>query len=234
MSEPCEEPIQAPPDPDGRQGLQAQVGEWGARTFPQSTPKSILAHLRREVEELNEVFTNPPSFTSRNANIAALGEEAADCYLLLLHLAHRVGFDLQERAAWKFGVNQGRTWGPVDGDGVSEHLDEASRMTTPPPFTPDPIDEAVAERNRTTGSAVVTRRDGLTWEQYSDRCDFVRQQLVDLGYSKAERAIGYVAVEFADQWANERHETEGSHGAWPDASETALAGEGISRSGGVR
>ena len=76
--------------------FQREVGEWGKATFPNSTLLSIMAHLREEVAELDhEVRAGLPKHgPARYFGQVAIGEELADCYLLLLHLAHRVGIDL--------------------------------------------------------------------------------------------------------------------------------------------
>ena len=86
--------------------FQIQVGEWGDRTFPNGTPESIVAHLKREVKELAE---------------SHVPEEAADCFLLLLHHAHRCGYDLMIEAFKKFEINKKRKWGEPDKEGVIEH-----------------------------------------------------------------------------------------------------------------
>ena len=50
------------------------------------------------------------------------GEEvAADCFLLLLHYAHRRGFSLLNAADRKFTENTLRRWGQPDAEGVVEH-----------------------------------------------------------------------------------------------------------------
>jgi NTP pyrophosphatase (non-canonical NTP hydrolase) len=85
--------------------FQREVGEWGNTTFPQSTPNTIIAHLTDEVEEIRGELAR--GVGRIDANIA---EEAADCYMLLLHLAHRIGFDLAEAARSKFESNKKRTW----------------------------------------------------------------------------------------------------------------------------
>ena len=100
--------------------FQRQVGEWGERTFPEGTPDSVVAHLRREVKELAE--SHDP-------------EEAADCFILLLQHAHLGGYDLIIEAFKKFNINKGRKWGkPEDmrralyqriGNGYEEALDDA-------------------------------------------------------------------------------------------------------------
>lgn len=90
--------------------LQREIGEWGDRTFPQATPASIVAHLQREAAELKE---RPWS-----------REEMADVAMLLCHLAHRQGIDLQTEVEQKFALNRMRKWGKPDAEGVVEHIRE--------------------------------------------------------------------------------------------------------------
>lgn len=106
---------------------QTRIGQWGNRTFPLSTPLSIVAHLRREVVELEDeiIRATSPLFET---NPGAVQEEAADCLMLLYHLAHRLGFDLHDAAEVKCSINQQRTWGEPDAEGVVEHVKNA-----PPP-----------------------------------------------------------------------------------------------------
>ena len=87
--------------------FQKQVGEWADRTFPQSNNGTITEHLRREVIELTE--SNEPV-------------EAADCFLILLHHAHKNGYDLLSEAKDKFHTVQSREWGNPDAMGVVEHV----------------------------------------------------------------------------------------------------------------
>lgn len=87
--------------------FQNEVGTWGDKTFPGGTPESIVAHLRREVKEL--AASHDP-------------EEAADCFLLLLHHAHRAGYDLLAEARKKLEINKKRQWGEPDENGIVEHI----------------------------------------------------------------------------------------------------------------
>jgi hypothetical protein len=87
--------------------LQLEIGAWGDRTFPQSTPRSVLAHFKKESKELIDDET---------------AVEAADCLMLLLHFAHKMGFSLRDQVRQKFEVNKGRVWGKPDADGVVEHV----------------------------------------------------------------------------------------------------------------
>jgi hypothetical protein len=87
--------------------LQKLIGEWNIKTFPEATPDSIIAHLKKEIEELS-VNHDP--------------EEAADCMILLLSHAHRTGYDLFDEVLQKHCINIDRTWGQPDKDGVIEHI----------------------------------------------------------------------------------------------------------------
>jgi NTP pyrophosphatase (non-canonical NTP hydrolase) len=93
--------------------FQSEVGRWAERTFAQSTPGSVVAHLRREVEELGAATMLGPFEDEMN--------EAADCLLLLLHLAHKRRFSLLGAAQRKFEEIQERQWGEPDAEGVVEH-----------------------------------------------------------------------------------------------------------------
>ena len=87
--------------------LQNQLGRWAENKFPSSNNRSITNHLKREVKELKD--SNEPS-------------EAADCLLLLLHHAHKNGYDLLEEAKKKFEIVKLRRWGEPDAEGVVEHI----------------------------------------------------------------------------------------------------------------
>ena len=73
--------------------LQKQIGEWGVETFPTATNRSIAQHLLEEADEVENA--------AKNQGIGLM-EECADVLLLLLHLAHRNGFDLEQAARQKF------------------------------------------------------------------------------------------------------------------------------------
>jgi hypothetical protein len=90
--------------------LQYKLGEWAKVTFPHSSPDSVLAHFKDEVEEFLE---DPCS------------EEAADCLILLCQYANKMGFDLMGAAQAKFKKNLLRKWGEPDDRGVVKHTVEA-------------------------------------------------------------------------------------------------------------
>lgn len=113
--------------------FQREVGEWGEATFPQSTPASIAAHLLDEAVEAQEAVARAVWRESdalpdlmRERHRAEVAEEAADVYLLLLHLAHRYGFDLETEARNKMAINRMRTWTTDSGRGYVKH-DEVTR-----------------------------------------------------------------------------------------------------------
>ncbi len=90
--------------------FQTAVGEWAAKTFPKATDDTILIHLLREVGEIRTAY-------GQNFN-----EELADAYMILLHLAHRHGVNLESEAWAKFAINQKRQWGESDAEGVVSHV----------------------------------------------------------------------------------------------------------------
>lgn len=104
------------PYPIGLDRFQREVGEWADGVFDKSSKHSVVAHLRREVEELAaRAHLGPPWEEA---------EEAADCFLLLLHFAHKMGFSLIDAATEKFAENRTRKWGAPDTEGVVEHIRE--------------------------------------------------------------------------------------------------------------
>ena len=95
--------------------IQHEVGSWGDETFPHSTPDSVLAHLKREVQELLD------------ADPANRQAECADVVMLLMHIAHKEGWSLERAVLMKLAINQSRSWGEPDEQGVVEHIREEAR-----------------------------------------------------------------------------------------------------------
>jgi len=88
--------------------FQKTVGCWADKQYPGMTNKALCIHLKKEVEELFENF-DPV--------------EAADCFLILLHFAHKNDFDLLEEAIKKQEINLKRKWETVpDKDGLYRHI----------------------------------------------------------------------------------------------------------------
>lgn len=104
--------------------FQGAVGEWGAQTFPDTNDKKILAHLRDEVDELDEVLKGRFWPGGKRRVVADdVGEELADVFLMLLHLAHRHGISLRDQAERKFGIVQTRTYTTETEKGYLRHDD---------------------------------------------------------------------------------------------------------------
>ncbi len=91
--------------------FQAAVGSWADTTFNKSTLETIINHLKREIVELEQSKTP---------------DEAADCFLLLLHFAHKSKFNLFGEARKKHDINMNRKWGEPDREGVVEHIEKDS------------------------------------------------------------------------------------------------------------
>jgi len=92
--------------------LQREIGEWSDHTFPNSTPETMLRHLKKEVKELWD------------SDEKGMPHEAADCIMLILHLAHRKGFSARDAIREKFEICKKRKWGKPDRHGVIQHLKE--------------------------------------------------------------------------------------------------------------
>ena len=94
------------------QELQDHIVSWADRTFgKQRTPESIVAHLKKEVQELSE---KPYDL-----------EEYADVGILWLNAAAKAGYRLNDLTAAmisKHAENVGRKWGSPDKDGICEHV----------------------------------------------------------------------------------------------------------------
>lgn len=95
--------------------LQRNVGEWGNATFPNANNDTITSHFLEEADEL----TNAAHIDLDG--IGNIEEEAADCLLLLLHLAHRNRFSLFDAAVVKMAINEKRTWNVIAKGGHTKH-----------------------------------------------------------------------------------------------------------------
>lgn len=94
--------------------VQTAIGDWFNMKFPKTDSAAICVHLVREVIELSEAFD--PA-------------EAADCFLLLMHLAHQNNFDLLAEAFAKQQINLNRTWATEpDDQNVYHHIDDLRKQ----------------------------------------------------------------------------------------------------------
>lgn len=85
-----------------------EIQRWQLGVFPHATTASVMAHLRREMAELEAAPTDL--------------EEMADMVHLLCALAQAAGGDLEEATRAKFALNQARQWQEPDAEGVVEHV----------------------------------------------------------------------------------------------------------------
>ncbi len=99
------------------QDFAGRLNAWAARTFPNATTDGAVQHLLDEAAELELSIT-------LGMGRPLMAEEAADCLILLLRVAHLEGFDLLAAAERKFEELQMRTWGAPDARGVVRHIDE--------------------------------------------------------------------------------------------------------------
>jgi hypothetical protein len=92
--------------------------DWQLKTFPKSTPASMVTHLREEVVELlADLHTDPRGKATRY--------EFADCFILLFGAAMRFGLSLDDIIAImmdKFNIVQRREWGKPDENKVYHHI----------------------------------------------------------------------------------------------------------------
>lgn len=100
--------------------LQRAVAEWAERTFGHPPLEVILAKADDEFRELQAAATPEER-----------AEEAADVVLLLMHLAHRDGFNLMNAVGRKFQIVQERVWAAPDERGVFRHLKPGDRHLKP-------------------------------------------------------------------------------------------------------
>lgn len=101
--------------------LLERVTKWQDATFGQATPLSKLAHLRKELVELEVEIGSDLSFGAE--------EEYADCFLLLYGSAIKYGMTwdtINLAISRKMDKNEKRKWGKPDAEGVVEHTEEGT------------------------------------------------------------------------------------------------------------
>jgi NTP pyrophosphatase (non-canonical NTP hydrolase) len=110
--------------------LQIAVGKWAEVTFEASTPDTICNHLAEElIELLGEERVKAALHRVTQGNILDEdfppsdnpAEESADILLMLLHLAHKNGYELMEATLKKFAEVQDAEW-VDDGRGYAKRV----------------------------------------------------------------------------------------------------------------
>jgi NTP pyrophosphatase (non-canonical NTP hydrolase) len=90
---------------------------WQDKTFTQATAQSACEHLKEEVNELLEDVL----YDKESAK-----EEWADCALLLIGIAHKLGMsadDCYEALCNKMEKNLNRKWGEPNQQGYVKHVE---------------------------------------------------------------------------------------------------------------
>lgn len=98
------------------------------RVFPEhcDDPKAPLHHLLEEVKETIE------ELESENIDMEKLLFEYADCLILLVGSAVRIGITAEQLIDYsmdKMGINENRDWGKPDKNGVYSHKKEGKEVT---------------------------------------------------------------------------------------------------------
>jgi len=83
--------------------LQKQIGYWCGKVFPDQNHQTIEAHFQEEVQELHMAVFMP--FDDEPTVQAEVGEEIADCIILLLALAENLGIVASQEVNKKMTKN---------------------------------------------------------------------------------------------------------------------------------
>lgn len=89
---------------------QQRIGYWAKQTFPDQTPEMIESHFEEEAHELSKAVL---AYVVQGANPSTesdVGEEIADCIILLLALADELEINASEHVAKKFAEVIKQKW----------------------------------------------------------------------------------------------------------------------------
>lgn len=101
----------------------SDMNAWSIRTFGGTDPVPALYHLIDEVKETIEAIES----CDIGDNNEDVKYEFADCFMLLTHAALKQGIRFEvlfEYAKKKHIINQSRTWGKPNVNGVVKHIDK--------------------------------------------------------------------------------------------------------------
>ena len=96
-----------------------EITNWQKETFGQATSMSKLAHLEKEIYELEEEL----KFIKQNKD--NVESEFADCFILLFGAAASNGMNYEDICNCiesKMKINKQRKWGKPDENGVVNHV----------------------------------------------------------------------------------------------------------------
>jgi hypothetical protein len=97
----------------------AEHSQWADETFTTQTIDGVIAHLKREAQEVINAQTVPDVIS-----------ESVDVFMLAINLCHKTGFDFLKHVWRKFDINKTRKWGERDSEGVP--VRERSAAATAP------------------------------------------------------------------------------------------------------
>lgn len=103
-----------------------KIVAWQKETFPDATALSKIAHLKKELPELEEAIELEMAIKDGTISMSTL-MEFADCFFLLFGSAAATGLDYETIVSaieQKFEINKARKWGKPDENGVVEHIRE--------------------------------------------------------------------------------------------------------------
>lgn len=107
------------------QSLQDNIAKWSDATFGDGNRGlGMCEHLGKEVKELKEAIMVYDSGVNRFGK-ESLGEEVADCFMLLLDIARTYDMSVDDifyATTDKLIINQNRKWGSTNSDGSVEHV----------------------------------------------------------------------------------------------------------------
>lgn len=111
----------------------AEIRAWQAETFTQPSLSGAVAHLSKEMAEIEAALGGAGTHEGR----AHMAEELGDGVFLILQAMTILGADPATVLEHKLAKNKARRWGKPDADGVVEHVrDEPARATR---FEGEPI-----------------------------------------------------------------------------------------------
>lgn len=104
--------------------ISQEITDWQDSVFTEATPLSAATHLQREVVELVFEIQKLKFQPANHLDTSALEKEIADCFLLIVGVAHLSGINLEAAIEEKMKINRRRIWGKPDSEGVVEHVRE--------------------------------------------------------------------------------------------------------------
>ena len=100
---------------DSMASVSAYVHEWANNTFPGRSPTAALTKLT--MEEIPELLMH-----RKTNGTEGIGQELADCFILLFDLAQIWGVDLPFAIKDKMAVNERRMWSKDRDTGHYNHV----------------------------------------------------------------------------------------------------------------